>query len=44
MSGAVVLPEKRDVVTENPQVEQERGRILALWEMQCGGEGSSALE
>lgn len=44
LSGAVVLPGKRDVVKENPQVEQECGRILAPWEMQCGGEGCSASE
>lgn len=43
MSGAIVLPEMR-AVTGNPQVEQECGRILAPWKMQCGGEGSSALE
>lgn len=43
MSGAVVLPEKRDIVPETPQVEQECGRISSPWEMQCAGEGSSAL-
>lgn len=44
MSGAVVLPEKRNVVTENPHVEQKCGGISSPWEMQCSGEGSSALE